>query len=88
MWSTLREIEELRSVTKLCFWQKVGKVGKIYLFYLLLIYLVFIKEHSKSGKKMKLNFSIKMHSIVPFPRIEIRLMQKSAYGIFFSERRK
>ncbi len=24
-----------------------------------------------------------MHSIVPFPRIEIRLMQKSAYGIFF-----
>ncbi len=29
-----------------------------------------------------------MHSIVPFPRIEIHLMQKSAYGIFFSERRK
>jgi hypothetical protein len=37
---------------------------------------------------MKLNFFIKLHSIVPFPRIEIRLMLKSAYGIFFSERRK
>jgi hypothetical protein len=32
MWSTLREIEELRSVTKLYFYQKVGKVGKINLF--------------------------------------------------------
>ncbi len=70
------------------FGKKWEKWAKFTYFIYFLIYLVFIKEHSKSGKKMKLNFSIKMHSKVPFPRIDICIMQKSAYGIFFSERRK
>ncbi len=56
MWSTFKEIEALKSVTKLCSDQKMDKNYHFYWYFL--IYCVFFKYLSNSGKKVKLKFHI------------------------------